>query len=535
MNAAAATESGTHTILIVDDDRSNGESLERIFQREGFQTVLAAGGREALDRLRQRPVDVVLTDLMMPDVNGLDLLKTVRDLTPTTEVVLMTAYGSVEKAVEAMKEGAYDFVAKPFKRIQIVKAVRKAAEKRALTLENIDLRKKLAGLRGDERRIVGQSEALRRTLEIVRQAAPSSATVLIEAETGTGKELVARALHEHSRRAAGPFVAVNCSAIPESIIEAELFGYERGSFTGATEAREGRFKSADKGTLFLDEIGELSAHVQVKLLRALQDGEIERIGGGTLRVDVRLVAATNRSLDAEVKAGRFREDLFYRLNVITIGIPPLRDRREDIPLLADFFLRKYSDKNGRQMSGFSAEALETLAGHAWPGNVRELENAVERAVVLCRADTIGVEDLPEPVRRGERAQGAVTFAVGTPLEEVERRLIQETLRHTRGDKRRAAQLLGIATRTIYRKLAADRGELGAGEDDWPGDELGEGGGAAGEGDGAAASAPAGGEGEQTAAAAATGAAVVAPAAPAASSGGAAGGPSRAGGPAATPR
>jgi two-component system response regulator HydG len=472
-DVAAAPSATSQTVLIVDDDLSNGESLERIFQREGFQTVVAAGGRAALDVLRQRPVDVVLTDLMMPDVNGMDLLKTVRDIVPTTEIVLMTAYGSVEKAVEAIKEGAYDFVTKPFKRIQIVKAVRKAAEKRALTLENIDLRRRLAGMR-DDRRIIGQSEALRRTLEIVRQAAPSSATVLIQAETGTGKELVARALHEHSRRSAGPFVAVNCSAIPETIIEAELFGYERGSFTGATEAREGRFRSADKGTLFLDEIGELSPAVQVKLLRAIQDGEIERIGGATVRVDVRLVAATNRSLDAEVKAGRFREDLFYRLNVITIGIPPLRDRREDVPLLADHFLRKYSDKNARQMKGFTPGALETMTAHSWPGNVRELENAVERAVVLTKGETIDVEDLPESVRRGERAQGAVTFAIGTPLEEVERRLIQETLRHTRGDKRRAAQLLGIATRTIYRKLAAEKGEpLGPGDEgeDWALDEA----------------------------------------------------------------
>jgi two-component system response regulator HydG len=350
-----------------------------------------------------------------------------------------------------MREGAYDFVEKPLKRMTIVKSIRKAAERQSLVAENRSLRQELQML--TNREIVGQSAALRRVLDVATQAAPSSATVLVLGESGTGKELIARFLHGKSARASGPFVAVNCAAIPETILEAELFGHERGAFTGAVAKREGRFARARGGTLFLDEIGELTPAVQVKLLRVLQEGEYEPIGGQPARADVRIVAATNRDLAAEVEAGRFREDLYYRLNVIAVTAPALRTRREDIPLLVDHFLGIYCKKNGRDRLVVHRDAMAKLLDYEWPGNVRELENVVERAAVLCRSDTIRLEDLPEAVARASApAPSALTFAVGTPLEEVERRMIRQTLEHAGGDKTLAAQLLGISTRTIYRKL-----------------------------------------------------------------------------------
>jgi len=310
------------------------------------------------------------------------------------------------------------------------------------------------GMGGAGKTMVGQAPAFRACVETLRQAAPATATVLLMGESGTGKELAARFVHEQSARAKGPFVAINCAALPESILEAELFGVEKGAYTGAVSRREGRFERANGGTLFLDEVGEMPLSAQVKLLRVLQEGEIERLGGTqTIKVDVRVVAATNKDLQREVAEGRFREDLFYRLNVVAVRIPSLASRREDIPLLADFFLRRYAHKNGKTVRGFSQEALEILENYAWPGNVRELEHAVERAVVLCRSDVIERHDLPESVVSGPLgAAGHITIPIGTPMEEVERRMIHETLRHTKGDKTMAARLLGIAARTIYRKL-----------------------------------------------------------------------------------
>jgi two-component system response regulator HydG len=439
------------TVLVVDDEPANLASIEKIFQRDGMRVLTADGAKAALELCRTHRVQVVLTDLMMPGISGLELLKAIKQLSPDTEVVMMTAYGTVETAVQAMREGAYDFVEKPLKRMTIVKSVRKAAERQSLVAENRSLRNEIKLL--TRREIVGSSPALRRVLDVATQAAPSSATVLILGESGTGKELVARFIHEHSSRAKAPFVAVNCSAIPETILEAELFGHERGAFTGALSRREGRFARAAGGTLFLDEIGELSPQVQVKLLRVLQEGEYEPVGGDTVRADVRVVAATNKDLRAEVAAARFREDLFYRLNVIAVTAPPLRARREDIPLLVDHFLGVYCAKNNRPRLEAPREVLAALSDHSWPGNVRELENVIERAAVLCRSDKLTVDDLPDVVREGEGAEpSTITFSVGTPLDEVERRLIRETLRHARGDKSVAAQLLGISTRTIYRKL-----------------------------------------------------------------------------------
>ena len=388
----------------------------------------------------------------MPGMTGLDLLRSIRALSQQTEVILITAYGTIEMAVDAMKQGAYDFVVKPFKRHDILRPVRRALERHALVEENRRLRTELEKSLG-ARTIIGQSPIMRDTLELVDQVAPSSATVLVTGESGTGKELAARAIHSGSRRASKPFVAINCAAIPDSILESELFGYEKGAFTGAVQRREGRFERAHTGTLFLDEIGEMAPHVQVKLLRVLQEGEIERLGGTEpISVDCRIVAATNRDLAAEVREGRFREDLYYRLNVITVELPPLRERPEDVPLLAHHFLGKYAQKNGKEILGITAEAMGLLSRYQWQGNVRELENVIERAVVLARGDQITESELPHGVKSGQSSTRTLSIPLGTPLEEVERRLITETLRITKGDKRLAAQMLGIATRTIYRKL-----------------------------------------------------------------------------------
>ncbi len=485
------------TLLVVDDEISNLESLERIFTRwsrgtpgpgggvasaagglgaaedyapapvRDLQVLTTRDGKEALDLLRKQRIDVVLSDLMMPGMSGQDLLKAARKISPETEVILMTAYGTIETAVEAMKDGAYDFITKPLKRAHILRVVGKALERQSLVAENRALRSQLAAVQ--KRPIVGQSLAMRRTLDVLTQAAPSQATVLLLGESGTGKELLARHLHEQSPRAARSFVPVNCAALPETILEGELFGYEKGAFTGAVARRDGRFTQADGGTLFLDEIGEIPLHVQVKLLRVLQEGEIEPLGGKLRHIDIRLVAATNKDLRRAVAEGRFREDLYYRLNVIAVHVPPLRERLDDVPLLVDHFLGRFRDKNQKAVSGISRPALDLLMRYQYPGNVRELENAIERAVVLCRQPVIDVDDLPYEIRsRGLQVGGEVggagpprlTFPIGTPLEEIERTVIRETLGYTKGDKRLTAQLLGIATRTIYRKL--DKTETGGG-------------------------------------------------------------------------
>jgi two-component system response regulator HydG len=450
-------------VLVTDDEPSNLESLSRIFAKEGWRVATAGSGAAALDVLRRERVAVLVTDLMMPGMSGEILLRAARTVSPDTEVVLVTAYGTVEAAVGAMKEGAYDFITKPVKRHAIVKAVRQAIEKGRLVAENRALRAQLAGLGSDT--LIGNAPAFREVIDALRQAAPTSATVLLSGESGTGKELAARLLHDLSPRASGPFVPISCAAIPETILESELFGYEKGAFTGAAGRKEGRFERADHGTLFLDEVGEMSPAVQVKLLRVLQDGVVERLGGTEpIQVDVRIVAATNKDLAAEVRAGRFREDLFYRLEVIAVRLPPLRQRREDVPLLASAFLRRLAERNGKPVQGYTPAALRRLEAYGWPGNVRELKHAVERAVVLCRGDVIDEGDLPEAVRAagGSEASsvppGSIAIPLGTPMEEVERIVIRETLRQTRGDKTLAAQILGIAARTIYRKL--DRDEAG---------------------------------------------------------------------------
>ncbi len=447
------------TILLVDDEAAHLKTLEKLFAREGHDVLCAADGQQALDLLRAHPVDLVITDVMMPEINGVELLQLARTLRPEAEVILMSAFGTVELAVQGMKEGAYDFLTKPIKRAAILKAANKALERQALLSENRALRAELAKVRAgaddDGPHIVGQSVALRSALDLARQVATSDANVLITGESGTGKELFARLIVARSERAAGPLVTVNCAALPESILESELFGYEKGAFTGANQRKIGRFEAADGGTLFLDEIGDLPFPMQAKLLRVIQEGTFERLGSNTpVKVDVRILAATHRDLEAAMGEGEFREDLYYRLNVIHITAPPLRRRPEDIPLLAEHFLTQYAAKNNRAISGLSAEAVDALAAHGWPGNVRELENVIERAVVLDRDGIVGPDDLPPHIASATPATEPrhILVPLGTPLEEIERMVITATLEMTGGNKKLAAKLLGIAARTIYRKL-----------------------------------------------------------------------------------
>ncbi len=455
-------------ILVVDDEESNLKVLDRLLGKAGYAVSTASSGPQALDVLRADQPELVLTDLKMPGMDGLELLKAVRTVTPTTEVILMTAYGTVEIAVEAMREGAYDFITKPLNRHDVLRSVRKAEEKAQLVAENRQLRQQVEAQRnatGPLGTTVGRSEAFRSVLETLKQVAPSEATVLVMGESGTGKELLARAIHNLSDRSKGPLIRVNCAAIPENLFESELFGYEKGAFTGAAGRKPGRFELADGGTLFLDEVGEMSLAMQVKLLRVLQEGEFERVGGTkTVAVDVRLVAATNRDLERMVAERKFREDLYYRLNVIPLRVPPLRDRYDDVPLLAAHFLRVYAEKNRKGVRGITDDALEALQAYRWPGNVRELENTVERAVVLCKGDHIGVADLPGHMQpEGSGNARKLVFAIGTPLRKMEDLAIRETLRYTGGDKKLAARLLGIAARTIYRKLEDKTG--GEGDED----------------------------------------------------------------------
>ncbi|PWU24556.1 MAG: DNA-binding response regulator [Candidatus Rokuibacteriota bacterium] len=462
------------TLLVADDDPAVRESLERALTREGYAVVAAPDGQAALERLQAGGIDLVLSDLRMPGLSGLELLPRAKAVAPEVDFIMLTAFGTVEEAVKAMKDGATDFLTKPFQRAQLVKVVRQALERRALIAQNRALQQRLDALLSHGS-FIGVSPAFRRMMKLVNQVADSSATVLIQGESGSGKEGVARSIHERSSRREGPFVAVNCAALPETLLESELFGYEKGAFTGAAGRKEGRFELADGGTLFLDEVADLSPVTQPKILRVLQEGEFERVGATrTIRVDVRIVAATNQDLAALVRDKRFREDLYYRLNVITIVAPPLRERKEDIPVLAQHFLRVYAAKNNRRLEGLTDEALGCLEAYPWPGNVRELENVIERAVVLARGSTIDVADLPENVadrsvmlirhNAGDSSDGAAAtedvfkIRVGTPLAEVEQRLLEETLRLTKGNKTLTARILGIDPKTVFRKLKAGEAE-----------------------------------------------------------------------------
>ncbi len=445
------------TILVADDDAGMRESVSRALRHEGFGVVAAEDGAVALERLRQGRIDLLVADLRMPRLDGLELLRAARLVAPETQVVLLSGQGTVEEAVAAIKEGAYDFLTKPFDRAPLVRVVQQALRHRALVVENRKLRRQLDELTGSGE-LIGSSPQMLEVLALVKQVAAASTTVLIVGESGTGKEIVARTLHRFSSRRDKPFVSVNCAALPETLLESELFGYEKGAFTGAGGRKMGRFQLADGGTLLLDEVGDLSPLAQAKLLRVLQAGEFEPLGATrTVKVDVRLLTATNQDLAQLVKEKRFREDLYFRLQVITVTLPPLRERREDIPVLAQHFLRLYAAKNQREIDGFTDDALAKLLEYPWPGNVRELEHAIERGVVLARGRLLGLEDLSEAVAQAQPSARVIPIPLGMPLEEVEQRLIDETLRRTKGNKELAAKLLGIASRTIYRKLKEREG------------------------------------------------------------------------------
>lgn len=442
-------------MLIVDDDESLRDSLRKTLEKEGYSVSEAQSGGIGIDKVRSEPPEVALVDLKMPDMSGLEFLRSLKAIAPEVEAIMMTGFGTIETAVEAMREGAYDFITKPFKRHAIVNALRKALEKRSLVAENRQLRSQLEHAL-ETHSVVGNSRAIREIMELVEQVAPSSATVLIQGDSGSGKEWLANIIHSSSPRKGKSFIKVSCAALPETLLEAELFGYERGAFTGAVARKEGRFELAHGGTLFLDEVGEISPAMQVKLLRVLQTGDFERLGGTkTIRADVRLIAATNADLKKALKEGRFREDLFYRLNVITMTMPSLKERLDDLPLLATHFVQVFRDKNNKRIRGISSEAMELMRDYSWPGNVRELENTMERAVVLSKSDTITADDLPGNIAEHPNLRSEIAIPVGMPLDEVEKTIIKETLKRSNGEKETTAKLLGISTRTIYRKLGAE--------------------------------------------------------------------------------
>jgi DNA-binding NtrC family response regulator len=443
---------GGEHILIVEDDDLMRELMTKILAGEHYHIFQACSGEEALKLLQEQTIDLVLTDLRLTGMNGLQLLTEVRALDQEIVVIVMTAYASVETAVEAMRKGAYDYLTKPFINDEIRVMLRRALNQRHLSRENRHLKRELRERYRFEN-IVGNSEAMEKVYRLIEKVSGISSNVLIVGETGTGKELVARAIHYNSERSDRPFVAVNCGALTESLLESELFGHVKGAFTGAIANQEGFFRKADKGTLFLDEISEVSHSLQVKLLRTVQEREVIPVGGREpLRFDVRLIAATNRLLEDEVKKGTFREDLFYRINVITIPLPPLRDRKEDVPLLSNHFLQKYAQRLGKPSVKILREAMQALVNYDWPGNVRELENMIERAVALCEEDLIERTDLPDKLTQVKIAIRDLDEYEMT-LDALEEQHIKKVLQKVSGDKVKAAQILGINLSTLYRKLA----------------------------------------------------------------------------------
>ena len=468
-------------LLVVDDEGPQRLMLESILGRAGFEVVTAADGQEALGRLGNGSFDLLLTDQRMPAMDGLELLEQARRLDADLPVVLMTAHGTVSTAVEAMKRGAADYLTKPFERDELLLVIDKTIRQRRLEDEVVSLRGVLKA-RYRLENIIGQARPMQQVFSLIEKVSCTDVPVLITGESGTGKELVARAIHQRSGRAAGPFVALNCAAVPESLLESEFFGHEKGAFTGALKTHEGRFEQAEGGTLFLDEIGAMRVDLQAKLLRAIQEREVQRLGSSaTRRIDVRILSATGEELEQAIRARTFREDLYYRLNVVPIALPPLRERTEDIPLLIDHFISGASERFHRPALNVLPEAIEVLQRHSWPGNVRELENCIERMVVLAQGPKLSLADLPPALRLGtEAAAGINGFnlpAQGVRLPELERHLIEEALRRTRGNLAPAARLLGISYKTLQyrvRKHGLDRAEFDP-EDSrgWPGPEAGE--------------------------------------------------------------
>jgi DNA-binding NtrC family response regulator len=449
-------------ILVADDEANLRKVLGALLRREGYLVESVADGAEAIERLERESFGAVISDLRMPNVDGMALLRTITARWPDVPVIMITAHGTVDTAVEALKAGAFDFITKPYDQLELAKVVAKAVATRQLA------RHETTGMAAPEGRgrfgLIGTSPAMRKVFEIVEKVAATPSTVLITGESGTGKELIAKALHEHSQRARKPFIKVNCAAIPDTLIESELFGYEKGAFTGAVTSKPGRFELAHEGTLFLDEIGEISTEMQVKLLRVVQESEFERVGGvSTRRVDVRLITATNRDLAKEVEKGAFREDLYYRLNVVPIRLPSLRERVEDIPLLVEHILEKYARRLAKQVDRVSDEALELLARYPWPGNIRELENVLERTLLFGEGPVIEAGDLPPEIvgRAGEAMSDAAPPPVGVTglkdavriaTERLEREMIERALHETGGNVTRAARMLEISRKSLQIKM-----------------------------------------------------------------------------------
>ena len=446
-----ATRGDRFHVMVVDDEPTQLEFVGGFLRKAGFEVVLMDSAAQALERFRKEPFDLVLTDQRMPEMSGLELLKQCRAAAPEVNVIIMTAYGSIETAVSAMKEGATDYLTKPLNLEELLLRIERVRHSHRLVRENSELREALQERHRIEG-IIGESGQMQEVLDLVRRVAPSDATVLLRGESGTGKELIAKAIHYASARRKGPLVKVNCAALPETLLESELFGHEKGSFTGAFAMRKGRFEVADGGTLFLDEIGDLPAHLQAKLLRVLQEKEFERVGSNrAITSDVRIITATHRDLEQLMRDGSFREDLYYRLNVVTIILPPLRDRRQDLPALIDHFLRKFTEKNGKTIQGFSREARDALLRYDYPGNVRELENLVERATVLTRDDVIELGELPLTIKETRPGTDDQTN-LSAVVEGMERRMIVDALDAADGVQTKAAENLGISERALRYKL-----------------------------------------------------------------------------------
>ncbi len=439
------------TILTIDDEENIRNGLADNFELEGYDVRQAANGAEGLKLIEQGGIDLVITDLRMDGISGSEVVKKVTSEHPGIPIIVLTGHGSIDDATAALKAGAFDFLTKPLDLDHLNKIVKNALQGKILAEQNRELQKKLLKSQSPDE-MIGNSESLSRVRQMISKAAPTRASVLITGESGVGKELVAHAIHDQSERSEKPFVVVHCAALSETLIESELFGYEKGAFTGAENIHKGRFELADGGTVFLDEIGEVNLSTQVKLLRVLQEHKFERVGGEqSIEVDVRVVAATNRNLEEEVKAGRFREDLFYRLNVVRIEMPSLRERMDDIPLLMHSFLREFNIENKKNIKGFDKASKSAMIKYSWPGNIRELKNAVESAVVMCTGDEIKMEDLPRSLR-AQSEEKVISIPIGITMDEAEKIIIQENLAANNGNKSRTADILGIGRKTLHRKL-----------------------------------------------------------------------------------
>lgn len=443
-----------YKILIVDDEKNIRDGLSASLEIDGFDTFTAEDGKDALNRLTKESIDLVISDLKMPKMSGSELLKSIAAKYPTIPVIMLTGHGTVENAVVAMRDGAYDFITKPVNLDHLTLLVNRALSKRKLVDEHRYLQEEIKRIESKTKisKLIGKSNSMVKLQELINQVADSKASVIITGESGVGKEVVANALHELSNRAEKPMVNVHCAALSESLLESELFGHEKGAFTGANSQKRGRFELADKGTIFLDEIGEINASTQIKLLRVLQERSFERVGGEeVLDVDVRVITATNRDLKEEIKQGNFREDLYYRLNVVNIHIPPLRERKEDIPLLVNAFMDEFSRDNGKDITGIETKALRKLTSYSWPGNIRELRNTVESAVVFASGDMITVDDLPPSIGSNSDME-SIVIPLGSTLAEAEKIIISETLRSEKSNKSRTSEVLGIGRKTLHRKI-----------------------------------------------------------------------------------